>query len=168
MITFGIDPGSQKTGFGVIRVEGSSYTMIDAGVIRMEQGAPLADRLNEIYERLSACMAEHAPDRIYLEAIFHQKNAQSALVLGHARGVALLAAAKRACPIGEITPAEVKKAVTGRGNADKHQVQEMVRILLALDKKFAQDASDALAIAIAGASRARFDDAIARGMGTAR
>ncbi len=165
MITFGIDPGSQKTGFGVIRVEGSSYTLVASGVIRMEAGAPLAERLNEIYERLCTCMAEHAPDRVYLESIFHQKNAQSALVLGHARGAALIAAAKQGCPIGEITPAEVKKAVTGRGNADKHQVQEMVRILLALDKKVAQDASDALAIAIAGASRARFDDAIARGTG---
>jgi crossover junction endodeoxyribonuclease RuvC len=164
MITFGIDPGSQKTGYGVIRVEGSSYHCLDAQVIRVEQGAPLQDRLKTIFERLTLALEEHKPDRVFLESIFHQKSAQSALVLGQARGVALLAAGMRSVPIGEIAPAEVKKAVTGRGNAEKGQVQEMVRILLGLEKRVAQDASDALAIAIAGASRVRFDEAIERGM----
>lgn len=164
MITFGIDPGSQKTGYGVIRVEGSSYQCLDAKVLRVEEGAPLHERLKEIYERLTKALEEHNPDRVFLESIFHQKNAQSALVLGQARGVALLAASMRNVPVGEISPAEVKKAVTGRGNADKNQVQEMVRILLGLQKRVAQDASDALAIAIAGASRVRFDEAIERGL----
>lgn len=164
MITFGIDPGSQKTGYGVIRVEGSSYRCLDAKVIRVEDGAPLHERLKTIFERLTLALEEHKPDRIFLESIFHHRSAQSAIVLGQARGVALLAAGMRGSPVGEISPAEVKKAVTGRGNADKGQVQEMVRILLGLEKRAAQDASDALAIAIAGASRVRFDDAIERGM----
>lgn len=165
MITFGIDPGSQRTGWGVIRAEGSALTFVGAGVIRLEQGAPLADRLKDIFERLSAVLDEHAPERVFLESIFHQKSAQSALVLGQARGVALLAARLRGCPLGEITPAEVKKAVTGNGRAEKIQVQEMVRILLGLRAHVAQDAADALAIAIAGASRARFDDALAHARG---
>jgi crossover junction endodeoxyribonuclease RuvC len=164
VITFGIDPGSQKTGYGVIRVEGSSYRCLAAQVIRTEQGAPLHERLRLIYERLTKALEEHAPDHVFLESMFHHKNAQSAIVLGEARGVALLAASMRSVPLGEISPAEVKKAVTGRGNADKGQVQEMVRILLGLEKRAAQDASDALAIAIAGASRVRFDEAIERGL----
>jgi crossover junction endodeoxyribonuclease RuvC len=165
VITFGIDPGSQRTGFGVIRVEGSFYECLDAKVIRVEEGAPLHDRLRMIFERLSAALEEHRPDRVYVESIFHQRNAKSAIVLGEARGVALLAASLRSVPIGELSPAEVKKAVTGRGAAEKAQVQEMVRILLRLEKKVAQDASDALAIAIAGATRAKFDEVMERAVG---
>jgi crossover junction endodeoxyribonuclease RuvC len=165
VITFGIDPGSRKTGFGVVSVEGSTVRCIDAGVIRVDPEAPLYARLGVLHARLSEALASYAPDRVFLESIFHHKNAQSALVLGHARGVALLAAGGRACPVGEVSPAEVKKAVTGRGNADKTQVKEMVRMLLGLQRTVAEDASDALAIAIAGASRVKFDAALARGQG---
>jgi crossover junction endodeoxyribonuclease RuvC len=167
VIAFGIDPGSQRTGWGAIRVEGSSFRCIDSGVIRMDASLDLSARLDRIFRELGEALARCAPDRIFLEAIFHHKSAQSALVLGHARGVALLAAHARACPIGEITPAEVKKAVTGKGQAEKHQMQEMVRVLLGLDTRAPQDASDALAIAIAGATRVRFQSAIdaARGSG---
>jgi crossover junction endodeoxyribonuclease RuvC len=160
VIAFGIDPGSQRTGWGAIRAEGSSFRCLDSGVIRVDGGAPLGARLERIFRELTRALDAYAPDRIFVEAIFHQKSAQSALVLGQARGVALLAANLRACPVGEITPAEVKKAVTGRGRADKHQIQEMVRILLGLEARAAQDASDALAIAIAGATRVRFQAAL--------
>lgn len=156
MIAFGIDPGSHRTGWGVIRVEGSAFACIDAGVIRAPEDAPLEARLGAIFRALTEELERHVPDRIFLEAIFHHRSAKSALVLGHARGVALLAAGLRACPIGEITPAEIKKAVTGRGRADKVQIQEMVRILLGLDQSAPEDASDALAVAIAGASRVRY------------
>lgn len=142
-------------------MEGSDLRCMQAGVIHAEPSAPLAERLQTIFRGLQAELERHAPDRIYLEAIFHHRSAQSALVLGHARGVALLAAGQAACPVGEITPAEVKKAVTGRGRAEKAQVQEMVRILLGLDRAAPHDASDALAIAIAGATRTRFDKVVA-------
>lgn len=162
MISLGIDPGSVRTGWGAVRVDGSTLRCIDCGVIRADDGAPLADRLELIFRHLQEVLERCAPDRVYLESLFHHKSAQSALVLGQARGVALLAARLRACPIGELAPAEVKKAVTGRGRADKVQVQEMVRLLLGLETRAPTDASDALAIAIAGATRARFDDAVQR------
>jgi crossover junction endodeoxyribonuclease RuvC len=92
---------------------------------------------------------------VFLESLFHAKNAKSALVLGHARGVALLAARQSRAQIDEVSPAEVKKAVTGRGRAEKFQVQEMVRLILGLPAAQPADASDALAIAIAGSARAR-------------
>ena len=165
MIAFGIDPGSIKTGFGVVRAEGNALQFIDAQVIRLDGSASLADRLRVLFERLTKEIDQHAPDQIFLESVFHQKNVQSAIVLGQARGVALLAASVGARFVGELSPAEVKKAVTGRGNADKRQVQEMVRVLLGLKQRAAQDASDALAIAIAGVSRTRFDSALQRGKG---
>ncbi len=93
---------------------------------------------------------------MFLESIFHHQSAKSALILGHARGVALLAASRCDRPVREISPAEVKKAVTGSGRSDKHQVQEMIRIQLGLRERAPSDASDALAIAIAGSIRSRF------------
>ncbi len=155
MLAFGIDPGSQNTGFGVIRTRGSKLEYIDAGVIRTPNGAALEDRLLTIYLGLEAKLLEHRPDLVVLEAIFHHENSRSALVLGHARGVALLAARRSEASIDELSPAEVKKAVSGSGRADKHQMKEMVRMLLGLAKAPASDAADALAVAIAGSARAR-------------
>jgi crossover junction endodeoxyribonuclease RuvC len=162
VLAFGIDPGSHRTGWGAVLVEGSSLRFVDAGVVHAEEGQPLSRRLETIFRELSTELERIGPDHIYLEEVFHHRSAQSALVLGHARGVALLAAELRGRPIGEISPAEVKKAVTGRGRAEKEQVQEMVRRLLGLDTRAPQDASDALAIAIAGATRSRFQAALER------
>lgn len=162
MITFGIDPGSHRTGWGAILAEGSSFRLVDVGVIEAGGDAPLPIRLESIFVGLSSALERCRPDRVFLESVFHHKSAKSALVLGHARGVALLAAGRSLRPLGEIAPAEVKKAVTGNGRAEKGQVQEMVRVILGLDHVAAPDASDALAIAIAGASRARFDDVFRR------
>lgn len=155
MLCFGIDPGSIKTGFGVIRARGNRIDYLDAGVIRTEPGAPLAERLLHIFLALEAELAEHRPELVVLESIFHHESAKSALVLGQARGVALLAARRSQAELLELTPAEVKKAVTGSGRADKRQMKEMIRVLLGLPKAPASDAADALAVAIAGSARAR-------------
>jgi crossover junction endodeoxyribonuclease RuvC len=159
MLSFGIDPGSQRTGWAAVRSQGSQLFAVDYGVIRIR--GDLADRLVDIFEGLTVLLADLRPDVVCLESVFHQKNAQSALTLGHARGVALLAARRSAPACVEITPAEVKKAVTGRGRADKEQVQHMIKALLGLDELPPSDAADALAVAVAGATRARFDDALA-------
>lgn len=126
--------------------------MVDCGVVEPGDGLALSQRLELIFSELTVRLAEIQPDHVFLESIFHHKSSQSALVLGHARGVALLAAARAAHQVGEINPMEVKKAVTGTGRAEKLQVQEMVRVLLGLPEKAQADASDALAIAIAGAA----------------
>lgn len=155
MIAFGIDPGSHRTGWGVVLMEGNRLSWIDAGVIHAVSEAPLSDRIEQIYRELVGHLQTHTPDHVFLESMFHHKNAKSALVLGHARGVALLAARVTSRQIDELSPSEVKKAVTGNGRAEKMQVQEMVRILLGMPARAPADASDALAIAIAGAQRAR-------------
>jgi crossover junction endodeoxyribonuclease RuvC len=157
VICFGIDPGSRRTGWGAVRMEGSRLIFLDCGVIAASLEEGLAARLADIYASLTAALREQAPDRVFLESIFHHKSAKSALILGQARGVALLAAAQTGRELGEVSPAEVKKAVTGSGRAEKEQVQEMVRILLGLPQRAQADASDALAIAIAGAARARWN-----------
>lgn len=162
MIAFGIDPGSLRTGWGVVRAEGSRLLSIDFGVIRADDGAPLPRRLELIFDELSAHLDRTRPSEVFLESIFHHQSARSALVLGQARGVAMLAAEKAKCPIGEIAPAEVKKAVTGSGRADKTQVGELIRIQLGLAERPPADAADALAVAIAGATRSRFARLVAK------
>ncbi|MEM1025429.1 MAG: crossover junction endodeoxyribonuclease RuvC [Myxococcota bacterium] len=150
----GIDPGSQRTGFGVVRVEGSKIVALHHRVIHLPKD-DLCERLGRLYDALSEALALHRPDRVVLESVFHQKNARSALVLGHARGVALLVAGRCGARVSDLSPSEVKRAVTGNGRADKHQVQQMVKILLALPSVPAADAADALAVAVAGATMGR-------------
>ena len=163
MLIFGIDPGSVRTGWGVVRSEGSSFKYVDSGVIRLPGDEALAIRLEIVFREISATLAAFHPDRVFLESLFHHKNARSALVLGHARGVILLAAKLGQSAIEELSPAEVKQAVTGNGRAEKEQVQEMVRIILGRDIKAQKDESDALAIAIAGSMRAKSPISKARG-----
>ena len=135
-------------------------TFIQAGVIQLDETLDLAERLASLHEALSDVLVRHQPDCIYLESAFHHKNARSALVLGHARGVALLSARQAGSDLGEVAPAEVKKAVTGSGRADKAQVQAMIRAILGLSAVPAEDAADALAVAIAGVSRRRWNAAV--------
>ena len=163
MRAFGIDPGSRRTGWGVIDSEGSRVIFVQAGVIQLDEAEDLSVRLADLHRRLSAVLDQHRPDAVFLESAFHHKNARSALVLGHARGVALLSAAQATAALGEVAPAEVKKAVTGSGRADKTQVQAMIRAILGLSAVPAEDAADALAVAIAGAARRRWDAAVAPG-----
>ena len=150
MIAFGIDPGSRRTGWGAVRVEGANARALQYGVIKVPERLSLGERLLRIHRELAEVLHSALTPHVFLESIFHHKNARSALVLGHARGVAILAAVQAGAVVHEISPAEVKRAVTGHGRADKHQVQQMVKILLGLSAPAAPDASDALAVAFAG------------------
>jgi crossover junction endodeoxyribonuclease RuvC len=143
----GIDPGSHKTGWGVIDVQGTRYSRVASGTI-VARGEHLGQRLVHIVEGLERVLGEHRPQQGALEAIFHAKNSQSALILGHARGVAMMALARAGLEISEYTPSRVKQAVTGAGRASKEQVGHMVHLLLGGCPELGLDESDALAVAI--------------------
>lgn len=148
MIVLGIDPGSIRTGWGVVRREGPRLRFVAAGTIHAGKDAELPVRLHAIYEALRAVIAEHAPTSLAVEDIFHARFAASALKLGHARGVALLVGAQAGLPIAAYPPALVKRSVAGRGQADKSQVARIVGAILGLRELPEVDATDALAIAI--------------------
>ena len=149
MIIFGIDPGSERTGYGCVATDGRRHRLLVCGALSAPAGAPFPDRLLAIHTGLERLLAEHRPDCVAIENIFHAKNVRSALKLGHARGVALLAASAAGVPIAEYTPAEIKRAVVGFGRAEKPQVGQMVKLLLGLDAPPSpHDAADAIAVAI--------------------
>ena len=149
MRVFGVDPGSLRTGYGCIDTDGSRHRLVACGAIITPAGAPFPEKLREIHHALSRLLRKHRPDCVVVENVFHATNVRSALKLGHARGVALLAAVEGGYPLVEYSPAEIKLAVVGYGRAEKHQVGEMVRLLLGLDDvPQPDDASDALAVAI--------------------
>ena len=149
MIIFGIDPGSERTGYGCIESDGSRHRVVTCGAIGSPPSRSFPDRLLAIHARLTELLVEHRPDCVAIENIFHAKNVRSALKLGHARGVALLAASAARVPIAEYTPAEIKRAVVGFGRAEKAQIGKMVKLLLGLDAAPApHDAADAIAVAI--------------------
>lgn len=149
MRIFGIDPGSERTGYGCVETDGSRHRMVDCGAIRAASSAAFPDRLLEIHRRLSELIARHRPDGVAIENLFFAVNARSALRLGHARGVAMLAAAECGVPVFEYTPAEIKRAVVGYGRAEKPQVQKMIKLILGLPTiPTPHDAADALAVAI--------------------
>lgn len=143
----GIDPGSQLTGYGVIDMLHGKLTCVTSGCIRIKPGE-LASRLQQIYTALDGIVSEYVPHEVAIENIFVCRNVDSALKLGQARGAAITAVAMRSLPVIEYSPSEIKKAVVGRGNATKPQVQHMVKALLALQGKQQADAADALAVAI--------------------
>jgi crossover junction endodeoxyribonuclease RuvC len=146
---FGIDPGSTQTGYGCLETDGRRHRLVTCGAVSMPAGAALAERLDRLYRALGRLLAAERPDCIAIESVFHARNVRSALVLGHARGVALLAATACGVPIAEYSPAEIKQAVAGYGRADKRQMQHMVKVLLGLDAAPApHDAADALAVAV--------------------
>ncbi len=147
MRILGIDPGSNATGYGVVCVEGSSLRRLGGGTIRT-RGETLGARLAHLQRELERVIAELAPDAAALESVFSARNVRSALVLGHARGVALAACAFAGLETGEYAPAQVKVAVTGYGRAEKLQVMRMVQRLLGLTEPPKTDEADALAIAV--------------------
>jgi crossover junction endodeoxyribonuclease RuvC len=145
----GIDPGSARTGYGCVETNGTRHSLVTFGAIAAPAGSTFADKLHVIHDNLSRVFRETSPDCVAIENLFHARNVRSALQLGHARGVAMLAAVQAGVPIVEYTPAEIKLAIVGYGRAEKSQVQQMVKLLLglnALPKPF--DASDALAAAL--------------------
>ena len=149
MRIFGIDPGSYRTGYGCVETDGSRHRIIVAGAIQTPAPASFPEKLLTIHNRLAVLLAEHRPDCVAIENLFHAANVRSALKLGHARGVAMLAAVEAGLPVVEYTPAEVKRAVVGYGRAEKHQVQQMVKLILGLAAPPSpHDAADALAVAI--------------------
>jgi crossover junction endodeoxyribonuclease RuvC len=146
---FGIDPGSERTGYGCVESGGSRHTIVVCGAIGTPAGASFPDKLLLIHSRLTDMLRECRPDCVAIESVFYSVNVRSALKLGHARGVAMLAAVEAGLPVMEYTPAEIKRAVVGYGRADKPQVQQMVKLLLGLPSvPTPHDAADALAVAI--------------------
>ena len=152
----GIDPGSERTGYGCVETDGRRHRLVTCGAITAAAGDAFPARLARIHRELVALLAKTRPDCVAVESVFHAVNARSALKLGHARGVALLAAVEAGCAIVEYTPAEVKRAVVGYGRAEKRQVQQMIKLLLGLAQPpTPYDASDALAVAICHVHSAR-------------
>jgi crossover junction endodeoxyribonuclease RuvC len=146
---FGIDPGSNCTGYGCVDSDGRRHRLVTCGAIRAEHATSFPDRLAAIHRELAALIEEHRPECVAIENLFHATNVRSALKLGHARGVAMLAAVEAGVPLIEYTPAEVKRAVVGYGRAEKPQVGQMVKLLLGLSAMpTPHDAADALAVAI--------------------
>ena len=148
----GIDPGSRATGYGVIDCQGQALTFVTCGVIRTSEKKPFPERLEEIYDGIREVIGAYQPQLAGIEDIFTAINPRSALKLGHARGVLILAARQHGLLLEEYSPTVVKQAVTGYGQAPKEQVQQMVRVLLKLAASPSHDAADALAVAICRAN----------------
>lgn len=159
-LALGIDPGTATTGYGLVRLtRNGDLVAVSYGIISTPKDTALSIRLEMLYDQLNGLLREHKPDTAAVEQLFFQKNVKTALAVGHARGVILLALQKAGIESFEYTPNEVKQAVAGYGGADKRQVQEMVRALLQLEKiPKPDDAADALAIAITHLNTKRYDE----------
>ncbi len=147
----GLDPGLRRTGWGVITIEGARLTHVAHGVIAPKDSLPFSERLLVLFEAISAIVADHRPNEAAVEETFMNNNAASALKLGHARAMALVAPARAGLPVAEYAATVVKKAVVGTGGADKDQVAFMIARLLPAAGGVTADAADALAVAIAHA-----------------
>ncbi len=149
MRIFGVDPGSARTGYGCIDSDGSRHRVIACGALSVPARIPFSEKLESLYTRLADLLSTHRPDALAVEDLFYAKNVRSALVLGHVRGIVLLAGARAGIGVSEYTPTQVKRAVVGYGRAEKHQVQEMIRVLLGMSEAPSPfDVSDALAVAV--------------------
>ncbi|HBA88725.1 MAG TPA: crossover junction endodeoxyribonuclease RuvC [Geobacter sp.] len=162
MIILGIDPGSRKTGYGIISKQGNRLIHVDNGAIFTQSAKDFPQRLEQIFTGLSAIIAQYRPDAVAVEDVFLAKNAQSALKLGQARGAAIVAAVNVGLPVHEYTAMQVKQAVVGTGRAEKAQVQQMIKALLNLPEVAQEDASDALAVAICHAHSAGMNSLLKR------
>lgn len=150
-LILGVDPGSRKTGFGIINVVGNRHEYVTSGVIRLpEQSLP--ERLKIIYQSLSQIIATHCPQQVAVEQVFMAKNAGSAIKLGQARGAAIVACVAHGLDVAEYSARQIKQAVVGSGAADKEQIQHMIKVLLHLPAAPTEDAADALGAAICHAN----------------
>jgi crossover junction endodeoxyribonuclease RuvC len=157
MLVIGIDPGTATTGYGLVRDTADALELVDFGVIETAAGLSLPERLLLLHGQLKKLLFLHQPDSGAVEKLFFQRNVRTAMAVGQARGVALLALAEAGLNVAEYTPLEVKQAVVGYGAAEKSQVQQMVRTLLGMEAiPKPDDAADALAIAICHLHSARF------------
>lgn len=158
MRVLGVDPGLTTTGWGIVEEQAGELTLGDYGVVTTAPGVPLAQRLQSLYRELAALIALQRPDAAAVEELFFSRNARTAFTVGQARGVALLALADAGVLVHEYTPLQVKQAVVGYGRATKHQVQQMLRMLLGLSAiPQPNDAADAVATAICYLHAARFE-----------
>lgn len=154
MIILGIDPGTNITGYGIIKYEKNTCRKIASGIIRLPSSKPISARLKIIYEELNNLMRKFKPDEFAIETAFYGKNVQSAMKIGYARGVSILAAVHNEIPTSEYSPREVKKSVVGKGAASKEQVSYMIKSLLSIRVDgIKTDETDALAIALCHAFR---------------
>ncbi len=161
MIPLGIDPGTARLGFGLVRA-GDQPEALDFGVIETSPQSAMPERLSGIFDAVTELIELHAPDVMAVEQLFFSRNVTTAIAVGQARGVVLLAAARAGIEVAEYSPSVVKQAVVGYGKADKGQMQEMVRIILGLEfVPSPDDAADALAVAICHAQRAAFSSRVA-------
>ena len=149
MRIFGIDPGSLRTGYGCVQTDGTRHRMVTCGALAPPQGTELPGRLRCIHDGILELLRSSSPDCVVIENLFYARNVRSALTLGHARGVVVLAAVEAGLPVVEYTPAEIKQAVVGYGRAEKAQIGQMVKLLLGLEAApTPHDAADALAVAL--------------------
>jgi len=162
-VILGVDPGTAATGFGVIAVDGSRFRLLEYGVVETSSDQPLERRLAQIFEAITEVLARHSPQAAAVETLYFNTNARTALAVGEARGVALLACSRAGCAVFEYTPQQVKQAVVGYGKAGKYQVMEMVRVLLGLAETPQPDhAADALGLAICHANTSKLQDRLSK------
>lgn len=161
MLVLGIDPGTAITGYALVSEDRGQPSLVEAGVLRTTADTPVGQRLQAIYQGVVALARRFSPDASAVEEVFFSRNVRTALAVGHARGVVLLALADCGVPVAEYKPTEVKLTITGYGGADKAQVQEMVRLLLRLERQLEpDDAADAAAIAMCHLQLASFMRAV--------
>jgi crossover junction endodeoxyribonuclease RuvC len=161
-VVLGLDPGTASTGYGVIAVAGNRFRALEFGVIATTPDLALEQRLERLFAEVTGVLQRHRPDATAVESLFFNVNVSTALAVGHARGVALLACSRADCSVFEYTPQQVKMAVVGYGKATKDQVMEMVRVLLGLREPPRPDhAADALGVAICHANTCGIRDGIA-------
>ena len=162
MLVMGIDPGTAITGYGLVREDAGELLLITCGTITTTAGQPMPERLATIHGEVTGLIDQHHPEAVAVEQLFFSRNVRTALAVGQARGVVLLAAADRDVPVWEYTPLQVKQAVVGYGRAEKSQVQEMVRLILKLDSiPRPDDAADAVAVAVCHIHSARLLELLA-------
>jgi len=167
-VILGLDPGTASTGYGVISVEGNRLRVVEYGVVETPAGMPLEQRLERIFSRVSAILEDNRPVATAIESLFFNANVRTALAVGHARGVSILACSRAGCRVFEYTPQQVKLAVVGYGKATKEQVMEMVRVLLGMtDTPRPDHAADALGVAICHANSAGMGERVAKSQAVA-
>ena len=160
MRVLGVDPGTRITGYGLVDLVAGKARYVSHGLVKPHPKQPLWDRIQEIHTSIAEIASATRPDVLAIERCFVHRNVDSALKLGHTRGVIIVACMNAGAEVHEYAPSQIKSAVTGRGRAEKHQVAQMVKMLLSLDTAPPEDAADALAVALCHAAGARATQAL--------